>query len=655
MQRAYYQATGAQFLSDSSDAIVGSLAAHSHFAIDLKQRNAWLAIIQSLKSTVVDLPDAHVFLEFVIPRMGRRVDAVVLNGGCIFVLEYKVGSEHFSSLDIDQVFGYALDLKNFHEPSHSLALFPILIATNAAPAAAQFVLAKDGVCEPVLSNGHDLSGLIQRATILGSNDLIVPAVWANGRYKPTPTIIEAAQALYKNHSVEDITRNEAGAENLSTTANYVSLVIDQSKRHRRKSICFVTGVPGSGKTLAGLNIANLRTKVSEDEHAVFLSGNGPLVKVLRAALIRDQKLQAKTEGVPVDRKTSAARTVEQFIQNIHHFRDANLGSDVPPIEKVVLFDEAQRAWNKKKTNQFMRQDRAVLDFDKSEPEFLLSVMDRHLDWCTVVCLVGNGQEINTGEAGLNAWLTALKESFPEWRVYMSDRIAREPENFGIAEMPDHVITHSQLHLSTSIRSFRSEHVSAFVSAIVDGKPAAAKAIYPHLGQFDFMITRDLAVAREWLRSRRRGTERAGLLAFSNAIRLKPQGIFVKATIEPEDWFLADRFDVRSCDYLEDIATEFDVQGLELDWACVGIDANLRITEDNKIVPAAFRGTRWQAVNDPDRRRYIINAHRVLLTRARQGVIVFVPHGDGRDPTRDPVWYDNIYRYLVNCGVMPVSD
>jgi hypothetical protein len=632
MKRADYQAPGQTFVSDSADAIIGSLTTNSSFSVDLKQRNAWLAIITGLRAAVSNLPASYVFLEFTIPRMGRRVDAVVLSGGCVFVLEYKIGSQHFYPADIDQVVGYALDLKNFHEPSHLLPIFPILIATNAKSASSRFPLSEDQVGEPILSNGDDLADLMKNASRAFAGASIDPLGWVEGRYKPTPTIIEAAQALYRNHRVDDITRNEAGADNLSQTAEYISSVIESAKRSGSKAICFITGVPGSGKTLAGLNIANLRTKTADDEYAVFLSGNGPLVKVLRAALDRDQKQQAKGKGTKIVPVTAGARSVEQFIQNIHHFRDTNVISNRAPIEKVVLFDEAQRAWDTHTTTQFMKRKRNRPEFAASEPEFLLSVMDRHNDWCTVVCLVGNGQEINTGEAGLNEWLTALAKHFPGWKVHLSERIVTDPEAFGVSNLPETLIIENRLHLSTSIRSFRSEHVASFVSAMIDGKPNEALAISAKLERFEFKITRDLGKARDWLKHHRRGTERAGLLAFSNAIRLKPEGVFVKANIDPVDWFLADRSDVRSSDYLEDSATEFDVQGLELDWACVCVDANLRITDGRTLEPMTFRGTRWQAVKDTDRRKYILNAHRVLLTRARQGVVIFVPNGHLDDPT-----------------------
>ena len=298
----------------------------------------------------------------------------------------------------------------------------------------------------------------------------------------------------------------------------------------------------------------------------------------------------------------------------------------------------------------MRKKRNVPGFDASEPEFLLRVMDRHPDWCGVVCLVGSGQEINKGEAGLNEWLTALANHFPHWQVHLSDRIASSPDEFGISRLPATMVVERSLHLGTAIRSFRSENVSAFASAIIDGKPTVAVAFSTNLGSFPFQITREVSKARHWLRNHRRGTERAGLLTFSNGTRLKPEGIFAKADIDPIDWFLGNPYDVRSSDYLEDAATEFDVQGLELDWACVCIDANLRLTDQNTLKPFLFRGTRWQEVKDPSRHSYVLNAHRVLLTRARQGTIIFVPRGNADDPTRLPAWYDGLAEYFLRCGV-----
>lgn len=650
MKRADYQAPGSAFVSDSADSILGSLTANSSFAVETTQRDAWLAIIDSLKVALAKLRHSYVFLEFTIPRMGRRVDAIILIGDCVFVLEFKIGCRQFNRTDVDQVIGYALDLKNFHESSHGLPLFPVLIATGAKSKAPSFCMSEDRVCEVTLSDGTDLADLLVRASGEFAGSAIDPTAWVEGRYRPTPTIVEAAQALYRNHRVAEITRNEAGAENLSLTADYVAAVIAQSKQSGTKAICFITGVPGSGKTLAGLSLANLRTSNSEGEYAVFLSGNGPLVKVLRAALTNDQKAQVQVGGDGSASLMAASRSVDQFVQNIHHFRDSNVTSDLAPIEKVVIFDEAQRAWNSHKASQFMRDKRGQVNFNASEPQFLLSVMNRHKDWCTVVCLVGNGQEINTGEAGIGEWLRALATHFPDWKVHLSERILEEPEAFGVDAPPQSAITNTKLHLSTAIRSFRSESVSSFASAMIDGRAGEAMLLATKLAEFEFRITRDLNLARAWLRSHRRGTERAGILAFSNAIRLKPEGVFVKATIDPVDWFLADRADVRSSDYLEDIATEFDVQGLELDWACVCIDANLRITKEQTIEPALFRGTRWQAVKDPDRRKYIMNAHRVLLTRARQGVVIFLPRGDSNDPTRDPSWYEDLDRYFVRCGL-----
>ena len=651
MNRYAYGSVSGTFLSTTDEDILGCLAQKAQFDITLQQRTAWIGSIWDIRKAITNLDDAHVFLEFVIPRMGRRADCIIIFRGCVFVIEYKIGSALFHSTDIDQVLGYALDLKNFHEPSHNLPIVPVLVATEAITGPIQIQPAHDLVCSPIMAAKGDLSSILILAAKHFQSQYVDPDGWVNGRYKPTPTIIEAAQALYRNHNVDEITRNEAGAENLSATAMYVSQVIDNAKANSKKAICLITGVPGAGKTLAGLNIANLRTKIAEDEHAVFLSGNGPLVKVLQAALIEDQRAQAKADGVELDVATSGRRSVAQFIQNIHHFRDANLDPFILPIEKVAIFDEAQRAWDNHQTSKFMRE-RGVTDFDMSEPQFLLSVMNRHKDWCVVICLVGHGQEINTGEAGLSEWLNACKNHFPEWQVHASTRLLKNNAEFGLSDTPSAFKFVDALHLSTSIRSFRSEAVSDFVAAMIENNPIKAKCIHAQMGAFEFVLTRELPVARQWLRNHRRGSERSGLLAFSNSTRLKPEGVFVKNEIDPVHWFLKDRKDTRSSDYLEDVATEFAVQGLELDWACVCIDANLRHTP-NGLVPMSFKGTRWQSVNDPARQRFILNAHRVLLTRARQGVIIFVPRGDENDPTREPKWYDGMFEYLQSCGIRAV--
>lgn len=503
----------------------------------------------------------------------------------------------------------------------------------------------DDLCEPLVTNPTDLARLLDQVATSHSGPALDADIWSRGRYKPTPTIIEAAQALYRGHDVQELSRSEAGAENLTRTSNCIETLIDDAKAHHKKVICFVTGVPGSGKTLAGLNIANLRMRSAGDEHAVFLSGNGPLVDVLRTALTNDAVEQARARGERFSR-AAEERKAAAFIQNIHHFRDEALLSSAPPVGKVVIFDEAQRAWNAVQTSRFMREKRSQLSFSMSEPEFLLSVMDRHEDWCAVVCLVGGGQEINTGEAGIDEWLTSLQRSFTHWDVYGSHQLTHLPtEHLAIK-------ANGALHLATSIRSFRAEKLSDFVGAVVAGNADEARHLIDSLRDYPIVITRDLEQSKEWLRRHRRGTERAGLLASSNALRLKPYGIFVKAKVDPPLWFLATFDDVRSCDALEDAATEFEVQGLELDWTCVAWDANWRRTS-NRWVAMAFRGTEWQRVSDPQRQMYIANSYRVLLTRARQGMVIFVPRGDEEDRTRSPEQYDLIFRFLSRCGLSEI--
>lgn len=664
LARSYYQANIADFLEEDPDKVLGELAHNHHFALDISQKNAWLEQIEHLKQNLARQYSGKILLEFSVPRMGKRVDVVLLINNVVFVLEYKAGAKKYDRYALDQALDYALDLKNFHEGSHDRYIVPILISTKAAKRDNILTWYQDKVAAPLLCSNNDLNDIIEitfknlrsdHTHVCGLSDNEQESFdeqWEDSGYKPTPTIVEAAQALYQGHKVEEISRSDAGAKNLTHTSNCISEIINHSKQNRRKSICFVTGVPGAGKTLAGLNISTRTVDPSSEEHAVFLSGNGALVSVLREALARDEVERSKRSGASISKK-EAAQKVSAFIQNIHHFRDEGLKSDKPPNEHVVIFDEAQRAWNQEHAERFMIQKRGAKQFDMSEPEFLISLMDRREDWCTIICLIGGGQEINTGEAGLIEWFNALQKRFPHWDAYHSGQLTNKNYNWDedlnakLAGL--NAIEKTALHLAVSIRSFRAEKLSDFVGAIIDGNADAAAQIKNDLGQYHIILTRDLDAARTWLRRHARGTERLGLVASSGAIRLKPEGIHVKGQTDPVNWFLNGKEDIRSSYYLEDVATEFDIQGLELDWTGMCWDADLRM-EDGKWGHYNFKGTKWQNVNDRFRRAYLANAYRVLLTRARQGMVIFVPRGDQNDPTRPPQFYDETYDFLKRCGI-----
>jgi hypothetical protein len=650
---AYYDSLISQFLADDPARILGVLAAGHHHSLDELQRWAWVQQITILRASLSCIQDGRVFFEFYIPRMGKRADVVVISGNIVFVIEFKVGASEHTSVAFAQVEDYALDLKNFHEGSHLVPIVPILVSTKAASEPLhepQF--AKDLVAAPIGTNAMFVGGLIKHICATNTFPSFHVDEWLAKGYKPTPNIVEAAQVLYRTHSVSDISRSDAGAKNLSETNARVSMVIDHARQNRKKAICFITGVPGSGKTLAGLNIATRRSDKHQDEHAVFLSGNGPLVDVLREALARDKVHRDRVS------KKIAEREVRSFVQNIHHFRDYYVSTAEIPVEKVVVFDEAQRAWTRQQAAAFMQRKRGQPDFDMSEPEFLISVMARHLDWCTIICLIGSGQEINTGEAGISGWISAIQLRFPDWEVYVPPRmsLAEYGPNAELSAFLDspRVQTLEHLHLAVSIRSFRVEALSNLVSYIVDGQAENAKVTFQSLGKlYPIYLTRDLNVARSWLRCKARGTERFGLVASSGAQRLRPEGIHVKAEIDPVNWFLNDSTDVRSSFYLEDVASEFAVQGLELDWVGVCWDGDFHHNEVGWVCQA-FKGSRWQSVNDEARRLYLKNAYRVILTRARQGMVIFVPRGSETDHTRPSSFYDGTFDYLSRCGLPVLS-
>lgn len=656
MNRALYSNTISKFLDSVDDTILGALARENPFPLEQTQRDAWLEEIGILKSVLENYRNGGaIYLEFSIPRMGQRIDAVLLIRSVIFVLEFKVGEKEFTSYAIDQVMDYTLDLKNFHETSHEQFIAPILIATNARISYTTIELTPhdDKILYPIRCNVDLLSDVIKDVLNFCDGDKIEKSIWENGHYKPTPTIIEAAKALYFGHSVSEISRNDASAINISKTSEEIYKIIDSSRIQKRKSICFVTGVPGAGKTLVGLNIANKYSDEKDELYSVFLSGNGPLVKILREALTRDKVKRDKEAGLKT-KKGVVFGAVKSKIQNVHNFRDDCLVDfEKPPIEHVALFDEAQRAWTLEQTSSFMKRKKGKPNFNHSEPEFLISCLDRHNDWAVVVCLVGGGQEINTGEAGISEWLNSVHNTFKDWDVYISSKLTDSEyaagEALKILEGRNNVTYNNSLHLAVSMRSFRAENVSLLIKQILDLNVEEAKSTLSKINsKYPIVITRDLNKAKQWLKEQARGSERYGIVVSSQAERLRPHSIFVSSPMDPVHWFLDDKDDVRSSYYLEDVATEFDVQGLELDWVCVTWDADFQYTKDG-WQHWSFKGNKWQKIKKPERQNYLKNAYRVLLTRARQGMVIVVPEGDEKDHTRPRKFYDATFKYLLDIG------
>ena len=654
MSRYVYKDTFSNFLEENDDAILGKIVNNSdNSAESIQQLNTWKEEIRILDEVLFGLDEGEIAFEYTIPRIGKRVDNILLYKGMIYLLEFKVGGKEYKSYEVDQVVDYALDLKNFHKESYDKRIVPILVSTNAKDMNNQVVFSEDLISTPILCNKDNLKDTLIRISENHNFSDIDGNSWFESDYSPTPTIIEAAQYMYINKSVEEISRNDAGTYNLTETTSIVKNIIDDSKRNNRKSICFITGVPGAGKTLAGLNIANETQNFDEDEHAVFLSGNFPLVRVLQEALARDA---TKTMNIS---KSDASRKTKSYIQIIHHFRDDAVNTITPPHEKVVIFDEAQRSWNKEQLTNFMNRKKGVPNFNKSEPEFLIEYMDRHEDWATIICLIGGGQEINTGEAGIEEWFNTLSKRYPDWHIYVSDKIYDNEYTNGkdlneILSSLNNLNVEEKLHLAVSTRSFRSEKQSDFIKKLLDLDIDGAQKDLEELDdKYPIYITRDLDKAKKWIKLKARGSERYGIVASSGGKRLRKYGIWVDSSVDPAAWFLNQKSDVRSSYILEQCATEFDIQGLELDWTILGWDADLR-HNGTEWEYYSFTGSNWNKIGKEERIKYLLNSYRVLLTRARQGLIIYIPIGDPTDETSLPKFYDYTYNYLKDLGIKDIS-
>lgn len=704
--RCLYLSDFKSFIESDPYSILGRIHDAFHGQALTTTDEAWNSEINLLQSVLVPwkVEDAEIIFEYDIPRLGKRIDAVLLLRGIIFCLEFKVGQKDALQSDVEQVMDYALDLKNFHRYSHDRIIVPILIPTKHRSSSNSFTpsVYEDSIFNPLITGANGLQNLING--VLQHARANTPGTikdWIISPYTPTPTIIEAARSLYENHSVEDITRHEADKVTTDATIAYILDIINRSKKNGEKSICFVTGVPGAGKTLVGLDVAVKQSYQEDgtfnvDNGAVYLSGNGPLVAVLTEALARDNYKKSKNKGE--DKKLSdSRREVSKFIQIIHRYRDNMLAKIKNPVvdgkleidplkavrlqqsgygevEHVAIFDEAQRAWTHKRIADYLKRGGTygnklkVANFPMSEAAFLIWSLDQREDWATIVCLIGGGQEINTGEAGISEWIAAINNRFQHWRVYISDKLT-EPE-YAEGKVND-LLKHNskveyseRLHLGVSLRSFRAERLSTFVHSLLSFNPDTEelyKNVISH--RYPIVLTRSMDKARSWLRQQARGTQQTGILISKVSARFKPLAVHVLPQSEDNavHWFLEDKTDVRSSNYLEEAATEIQVQGLEVDYACVLWDADMRY-DNGKWSFWKFNGkTQWIPEKNVETQKYMLNAYRVLLTRARQGMVICVPEGNSNnthegfpeDTTRLPIYYNSTYEYFKRIGLTEI--
>lgn len=704
--RCLYKSDFKSFIEADPYSVLGRIHDAFHGQALTSTDEAWLGEIRLLQNVLLPWKDdeAEIIFKYDIPRLGKRIDVVLLLRGLIFCLEFKVGQKDALQSDVEQVMDYALDLKIFHRYSHERIIVPILIPTKHASSSSSFTpsVYNDSIFNPLITGASGLQKIIQE--VLCHVDANISGTikdWIISPYTPTPTIIEAARSLYENHSVEDITRHEADKVTTDATIAYILDVINRSKRKGEKSICFVTGVPGAGKTLVGLDVVVKQSyqndgTFNEEDGAVYLSGNGPLVAVLTEALARDNYKKSREKGE--DKKLSdSRREVSKFIQIIHRYRDNMLAKIKNPVvngeleiapdkavklqqsgygevEHVAIFDEAQRTWPHKRIADYLKRGGTygnklkVPNFPMSEAAFLIWSLDQREDWATIVCLIGGGQEINTGEAGISEWISALNERFPHWNVYISDKLT-EPEyaEGKVNELLEHnpnVVFSDRLHLGVSLRSFRAERLSAFVHSLLSFNTDVSE-LYRNVAShgYPIVLTRSMDKARMWLRQQARGTQQTGILISKVSARFKPLAVHVLPQNEDNavHWFLEDKTDVRSSNYLEEAATEIQVQGLEVDFACVLWDADMRC-DNNQWTFWKFNGkTQWTPEKNIETQKYMLNAYRVLLTRARQGMVICVPEGNGRttpegfpeDPTRLPIFYDSTYKYFKSLGITEI--
>ena len=666
---AYYRSTVQSFLATPAANIVGSLSSAQilrYSGDHAMQLSAWRAQITLLRRILEPLTEEHqnvrkwgVLFEYPLLRLQRRLDVVILAGDTVVVVEFKVGSENYLSQDIHQVEDYALDLRDFHGASHDLNIWPVLCATQG-PTQPIKLVDRRGVAPVHLCNEGTLGDLLASAASRDTEHYLDIDAWDSADYRPVPSIIEAAELLFAGHNVQEIARASSGPHNLGTTTDRLIEVVATAQRKSEHVVAFVTGVPGSGKTLVGLNaIHDSRFRQEGRTAGAFLSGNTPLVTVLREALARDDATRRKRT------LREARREVRSQIQGLMSYLREYLENQPrkPPFDHVVVFDEAQRAWDAEYgASKFGRQ--------KSEPSLFLEIMQRHNDWAVIIALVGGGQEINRGEKGLSEWGAAIAAcnedvGFEQWRAIAPPEVVLGGDAtawqtlFGEDARSHRVERDNRLHLDVSVRSYRCLATTKWVNQTLDGSANDAVSIADEAGGLPILLTRSLETAREWLRDNARGSRRCGLVATSGARRLRAEGLGTTLSASElssvAHWYLAPRGDIRSSYALEVAANEYTCQGLELDYVGVCWDGDLvRSEREDGWMCRRLSGSAWQEVRSPDMRRWVRNKYRVLLTRARLGTVIWVPKGAPADATRCPKTLDAVASYLTRAGVVALE-
>jgi len=663
---SYYRSTVREFLEDSEDAVLGSLsnqhANDGYYQLLGTQSKSWAASLPLLKNAltvlVTQLPQAAdwgVLLEYPLYRLRKRIDMVLVAPTQVYVIELKIGKDTIDAADRQQVEEYALDLRDFHKASHSALLIPILCCTEYS--GVYYREESEDQVQPVHSvSTEQLPRAVAEAYRPDLPNCLDWQAWEASPYEPVPTIIEAATTIFAGHGVREISR--ADADNLKSCSQEALRLLAETEREQKKRILIVTGVPGSGKTLAGLNIVHeSKSNDANRGRVVYLSGNTPLVLVIREALAQDEKRRADRSERSVLLKDIRAK-LRARIQHINDYLKHYYAKETElPHENAIVFDEAQRAWDRKHgKDKFNR--------DASEPELLMRIMSRRSDWAVIVCLVGAGQEINAGEPGMCQWGQALAKD-SSWEVVTPrNALLGEEGTAGTALFPDGIPPSTRVHvndklrLSVPLRSYRSELVSKWVDAVLEDRPEEAHDISKDLRRYPISLTRSIEACREVLSRETRGTRRCGLLASAGAARLVAEGLGASLNVQDKHkiahWYLKPRGDYRSSNSLEVTANEYTCQGLEIDYAgiCWGGDMT-RVDGEPGWCFRRLRKTSWQNVRNPDMRRYILNKYRVFLTRAREGMVLFIPRGDPADSTRVPGTYDAIASYLSRCGALPL--